>query len=106
MKCDRRYHMSNPYFLLGLLAVSALTLYAQSDEDNPQEIRVPEPSEQFTMLTEFELHSHQAKQYAETIEKLNVSRLKTEHQDLIAQALSKAVSGMPIGSFRVSQVME
>ena len=106
MKQAHRYQMRFTNFLLGLLAISVLACYAQSGEDSAPGIRAPDQSEEFEILNELEVDSHQTELYTEMREKLDASRLKSEHKDLIAQAFSTSVSGMPIGSFGETQVIE
>ena len=93
-------------FLCSLLAVSVLALNAHMIDDTVQEIRAPYPHEMFQIISEFEIDSHQAELYHEFKEKFNSSKLKETHQDLLAQALSKVVSKVPICTFRTTTITE
>ena len=83
-----------------------VTLSAQSRNDSARGIRAPNPSEEFQLLTELEIDSHQAGLYHELKEKLHSSKLEETHQDLLAHALSKVVSKVPISTYRTRTITE
>ena len=83
-----------------------VTLSAQSRNDSARGIRAPNPSEEFQLLTELETDSHQAGLYHELKEKLHSSKLEETHQDLLAHALNKVVSKVPISTYRTRTITE
>ena len=92
--------------LLSVFTLYTLGLSAQSDDDSVKGIRPPEPSERFRILTASETHSHHETLFEEIQEKLEISKFKQEHKDVIAEAFSKVMSGVPIGSYRRTSVTE
>ena len=91
------------FMLLPLVSLSSRT---QSKEDTIQENRTPEASEEFRLLTESEVEIHHASLCEEIKKQLSTSRLENAHQDLLANALSKVMLGVPIGSFERTEVTE
>ena len=106
MKQDLHFQKLNRNFLFGSFTVFVLALTAQSSDDSVQGIRAPHPSEEFQLLSELEIDSHQAELYLELKGKFNSSKLKETHQDLLAQALSKVVSKVPISTYRATTITE
>ncbi|MXZ44582.1 MAG: hypothetical protein F4Z01_06385 [Gammaproteobacteria bacterium] len=100
----RQYRVA---ILLGVFTFLALGLSAQPEDVGVAGIRAPLPSERFEVMTASELDAHQAELYAEIIEKLEKARLKEAHKELVAQAFSNAIVGMPIGAtFRTTKIEE
>lgn len=93
-------------FLFCLHTVFVVALSAQSSDDSAPGIRAPEPSEEFRLLSALKVDAHQADLYHEIKEKFNSSKLKKTHQDLLAKALSKVVSKVPISTFRTTTITE
>ena len=93
-------------FLFYLLTVFVIALSAQSSDDSAPGIRAPEPSEEFRLLSALEVAAHQAELYHKIKGKFNSSKLKETHQDLLAKALSKVVSKVPISTFRTATITE
>ena len=100
--CDRR----SIILMLMLLPIATLSSSAEPSEDISQRISAPDPSEEFQILTESEAQLHRASLYDEIKDNLNTSRLKKAHQDLIADAFSNAMSGVPVGTFQRTDVRE
>lgn len=92
--------------MLMLLPLATFSSRTQSNEDIRLETRASDPSDEFRLLTESEAQLHHATQYDEIVGRLGKSRLKKTHKDLIADALSKVMSGVPIGSFRRTEITE
>ncbi len=103
---DNRCVQRSIILMLMLLPIATMSTRAQASEDINQGISAPELSEEFRLLTESEAQLHRASLYDEVKENLNTSRLKKAHQDLIAEAFSKAMSGVPVGSFQRTDVTE
>ncbi|MCY3541190.1 MAG: hypothetical protein OXH31_04710 [Gammaproteobacteria bacterium] len=103
---DRSFNKRNKNFLFLLLPIVAISLWAQSNEDAIQGIRAPEHSETFRILTESEAHAHHTTLRDQIKEKLSESRLEKEQIDLIADAFSKVMSGVPLGTFQMTEVAE
>ncbi|MYD46576.1 MAG: hypothetical protein F4W92_09500 [Gammaproteobacteria bacterium] len=89
-----------------LLPLVSLTSRTQSKEDTSQGTSAPETSEEFRLLSESEVKLHHATLFDEIKEQLSTSRVEEAHKDLIADAFSKVMSGVPVGSFQRTEVIE
>ena len=103
---DSRDDQKGTILMFMLLPLANLSSRAQSNEDTSQGIRAPDQSEEFRLLTESEVKLHHATLYDEVKKQLSTSRLEKAHKDLIADAFSKVMSGVPVGSFRRTEVTE
>lgn len=106
MKQDSNSQILNQNFLFCFLTISVLAWNAHSIDDATQEIRAPYPHEEFRIIAEFEIESHQAELYHELKSKFNSPKLNETHRDLLAKALSKVVSKVPISMFRTTTITE
>ncbi len=103
---DRSFYKRSKNFLFLILPIVTISLWAQSNEDAIQGIRAPEHSETFRILSESEAHAHHTTLRDQIKEKLSESRLEKAQIDLIADAFSKVMSGVPLRTFQMTEVAE
>ena len=106
MTYSRHLFVLTRNFVLGAISICALLLVAQTDSDGALTVAESELTDEFKILSELEAQSYQRERYLEIKDELKKSPFTPEHQDLLAQALSKNFIGMPVSSFRQESVSE
>ncbi len=91
---------------IGVFAVYSVCAVAQTDEENTPSLDEFGNEVTFTILNEVDRLSYQKEQAQKIKERLASSELAVEHQDLIAEAISKFHGGVPVGSYREETVEE
>ena len=91
-------HNRVKFFVLGVLLGSPLWIVAQTASNDAIESAESDRADKFTVLNELERQSYQEERFELIKEKLAYSPLTMEHQDLLAQALSKLHGGHPVSS--------
>lgn len=92
--------------LFGVCLICATSTFAQTESDSELTTIVSELSSEFTVLSEIEVRSRQKERYDQIKDLLKSSSFDSEHQDLIAQALSESAMGVPVSSYRQKSFTE
>lgn len=94
------FHSPIKASVIGVIAVCTVFVAAQTDSEMDPWFDEFDKKVEFTIMNEMERLSYQEERAQVIKEKLASSQLSAEHQDLIAEALSKFHGGIPIGSYR------
>lgn len=94
------------YFVCVAFATFTFVLKAQSSSettDSANSVKLPEG---YRILNELEAEAYQKERYEEFKKELALSSLSSEHQDLLAHALSVTYRGILVSSYQVDEIVD
>ena len=106
MRCFEKFDKQFKVSVIGLFAVYAVCGGTHTDGESEPSFDEFGNEVTFTILNEVDRLSYQKEQAQKIKERLASSELSAEHQDLIAEAISKFHGGVPVGSYREETVEE